>query len=253
MPRPRMPFRRRSPAANEAESATAVAPQADPVPGQRAPEAGAVKPEPSAVKPEPGAAKPEAGAGKPKAGAGAVAPSSAPVAARAGPPAARPDPHERIDALRAWLGQIDRKIALRTYLFGAIALLALAAAVVALVLVLQLKRDAATDSDVQSLRNDLSGVQRSASQAAQRGVASLNRRLGDLESEVGRLSTQQTTSKRELQVVQDDVKELRSEVANAGGQAGTAPGGAAGGASQGAGGAFGTGTGGAGASGGTGP
>jgi uncharacterized protein HemX len=193
MPRPRIPFRRRPPSDSEPEPPTAVASET-----QRT----------AAPTPRSGTAKP------PAAQAGT---------AQAAPPGARPDPHERIDGLRAWLAQIDRKLGVRTYLLVAIAVLALAAAVVALVLVLQLKRDAATESDVSSIRDQLSGIQQSATQAAQRGVQSLNRRLGDLESEVGRLSTQETTSKRELQVVQDDIKELRSEVSSSSqGSTGTA-------------------------------
>jgi len=98
--------------------------------------------------------------------------------------------------------------------------LAAAAAAVALVLVLGLKQDAATDEDVQSVRDQLSGVEQSASAAARRSVQSLNQRLTDLETQVGRLSTSQTTTRRELQVVQDDIKELRGQVSAARGSSG---------------------------------
>jgi TolA-binding protein len=131
-----------------------------------------------------------------------------------------PDLHERIDGLRAWLAELDRKLGLRTYLGAAIAVLALAAAAVALVLVLSLRQDAATEDDVQSLRDQISGVQESASQAAESRVTALEQRLTQLEDEVNRLSTAQTTSKRELKVIQDDIRELRSEVSNAGGAPG---------------------------------
>jgi septal ring factor EnvC (AmiA/AmiB activator) len=125
-----------------------------------------------------------------------------------------------MDGLRAWLAELDRKLGLRTYLGAAIAVLALAAAAVALVLVLSLRQDAATEDDVQSLRDQISGVQESASQAAESRVTALEQRLTQLEDEVNRLSTAQTTSKRELKVVQDDIRELRSEVSNAGGAPG---------------------------------
>ena len=135
-------------------------------------------------------------------------------------PQARADPHERIDGLRAWVAQVDRKLGVRTYVGAAIAVLALAAATVGLVLTLSLKQDAATNEDVQSLRDQITAVQQSASQAAQKGVRALDQRLTALEAEVNRMSTAQTTSRRELKVVQDDIKELRSEISAAGGSPG---------------------------------
>lgn len=122
------------------------------------------------------------------------------------------DPQERIDGLRAWIAQVDRKLGVRTYVGAAVAVLALAAAAVGLVLTLTLKQDAATEDDLSSLRDQLSVVEQSASQAAQEGVQGLDRRLAELEDEVNRLSTAQTTTRRELKVVQDDIKELRSQV-----------------------------------------
>jgi septal ring factor EnvC (AmiA/AmiB activator) len=113
------------------------------------------------------------------------------------------------------VAQVDRKLGVRTYVGAAIALLAVAAAVVSLVLTLSLKQDAATDDDIQSLRDQISGVEQSASSAAEDSVQALEQRLADLEDEVDRLSTAQTTSKRELRVVQDDIKELRADVSGA--------------------------------------
>jgi uncharacterized protein HemX len=144
------------------------------------------------------------------------APPGPGAAAAAGAPPPRPDPHERIDSQRAWIAQLDRRLGVRTYVLGALALLAAAAAVVALVLVIQLRRDAATDDDVNAIRNQLSGIQQSATSAAQKSVESVDQRLTDLESEVSRLSTGQKTTRRELQVVQDDIKELRSQASSAG-------------------------------------
>jgi uncharacterized protein HemX len=122
------------------------------------------------------------------------------------------DPQERIDGLRAWLAQVDRKLGVRTYLGAAIAVLALAAAAVALVLTLSLKQDTATEGDVESLRDQISAVEQSASQAAQEDVQGLDRRLTELEADVNRISTGQRTTRRELEVVQDDIKELRGQV-----------------------------------------
>ena len=130
-------------------------------------------------------------------------------------PQAPADPQERIDGLRAWVAQVDRKLGVRTYVGTAIAVLALAAAAVGLALTLSLKQDAATDDDIRSLRDQISAVERSASQAAQEDVQALDRRLTELEAEVNRISAGQTTTRRELKVVQDDIKELRSQVSQA--------------------------------------
>ena len=48
---------------------------------------------------------------------------------------------------------------MRTYVGAAIAVLALAAAAVGLVLTLTLKQDAATEDDIQSLRDQISAVE----------------------------------------------------------------------------------------------
>ena len=192
---PRFPFRRRRETGTTAEAAAAPR--------------------------SPGAAKPASpSAGEPAGSPAGTAPA-APQATAAKPAGPEPlDPQQRIDGLRAWIAQLDRKLGVRTYVIGAIAILALAAAAVALVLLVQLKRDAATKDDVDAIQGQLSGVQQSAAQAAQRSVRSLNQRLSDLQTEVGSLSTQQTTSKRELQVVQDDIKELRSQISSGQGQPG---------------------------------
>jgi cell division protein FtsL len=130
-------------------------------------------------------------------------------------PQAPADPQERIDGLRAWVAQVDRKLGVRTYVGAAIAVMALAAAAVGLALTLSLKQDAATDNDIQSLRDQISAVEQSASQAAQEDVQALDRRLTELEGEVNRISAGQTTTRRELKVVQDDIKELRSQISQA--------------------------------------
>jgi hypothetical protein len=157
-----------------------------------------------------------AGGGPSGDAAGAARPAaSTPAASKASA-----DPEARIDGLRAWLAQLDRRLGIRTYIGAALAVVALGGAAVALVLTLSLRQDAATNSDLDSLRDQVSGVEQSATQAAQSGVRSLNQRLADLESEVDRLSTDQTTTKRELKVIQDDIKELRSQVSS-GSQSGT--------------------------------
>ena len=122
------------------------------------------------------------------------------------------DPHERIDGLRAWVAQVDRKLGIRTYAFAAACVLSLAAAAVAIVFALQLQEDSATNDDLDSLRGQLGSVEQSASQAAREDVQSLTDRLDALESKVSSLESDQSTSDDELQVVQDDIDDLRTQI-----------------------------------------
>jgi hypothetical protein len=168
--------------------------------------------------------QPAAAPGQPS-GVGATRPGATDGAAKGADgatDASRPaDPQEQIDGLRAWVADLDRKLGVRTYIGGALVLLSLAAAGVALFLALSVKRDAATKDDLNAMRSQLSSVEQFAATAANKGVRSLNQRLTDLETRVDKLSTGQTTSKRELQVIQDDIKELRSQVSGGTGTSAT--------------------------------
>src|ERR687896_1798448 len=97
-------------------------------------------------------------------------------------PQPEPTMAERIEGLRAWIAQLDRRVGVRTYAGAAALVLALAAAAVALVLVLQLQDEAATDTDVQELREEIAGVEDAASEAAQEDVASLSDRVAEIDS-----------------------------------------------------------------------
>src|ERR671914_2281888 len=66
-------------------------------------------------------------------------------------PARPPTVEERLDGLRIWAGQLERKLGVRTYAAAAGLVIAIAAAAVALVLVLQLREDAATEDDVSAI------------------------------------------------------------------------------------------------------
>jgi uncharacterized protein HemX len=187
----------------------AEAPADSPAPGpQAAPGGSAATPQPQSPRPATTAgqatdAEPEGANGAATQAAGASSPAEGGQAR---------DPHEETAGLRAWLAETDRKLGFRTYIGAALVVLAVAAAAVALVLTLSLKRDSPTQDEVDSLRDQLSVVQLSAAQAAQRGAESVNQRLTALEGRIDKLEADQTTSKRELQVVQDDIKELRSQV-----------------------------------------
>jgi septal ring factor EnvC (AmiA/AmiB activator) len=129
--------------------------------------------------------------------------------------AVRADPHERIDGLRAWIAQLDRKLGIRTYAIGAAAVLALAGAAVGIVLAMQAQDD--TDhaqQSVQELQTQLGTVGKNASEAAQEEVQTLSGRLDKLESRVSSLEQSGKTSDKRVQVVEDDIADLRTKISD---------------------------------------
>jgi septal ring factor EnvC (AmiA/AmiB activator) len=117
-----------------------------------------------------------------------------------------------LDGLRAWVAQLDRKLGTRFYALGAATVLALAAGIVAIVLVLGVKDDSATKSDLEQLRDEVAGVERSASEAAQDEVSALGDRVSQLESQLQSLRSDQTATDQEISVVQDDIEDLRNDI-----------------------------------------
>lgn len=130
----------------------------------------------------------------------------------AGSPPPPADPHERIDGLRAWLADAERKLSLRTYAIGAATVLALAAAIVAIFLLMELRDESATTDEVQALRQQLGVVQQEAVAATEEQVTEISDRLQTLEQRVSRLADEQPTFQRELRVLEDDVDDLREQV-----------------------------------------
>jgi uncharacterized protein HemX len=129
------------------------------------------------------------------------------------PAEAAPTPEATtLDGLRAWVAQLDRKIGTRFYALAAGTVLALAAGIVGIVLVLGVKEDSATNADLDKLRDEVAGVEKSASEAAQDDVAALGDRVTQLESQVQSLRSDQTATDQEISVVQDDIEDLRNDV-----------------------------------------
>src|SRR5688500_2241646 len=113
-----------------------------------------------------GGARPDASGARQ--GAASATPGATPAP---GTPAAKPDagspaakrkpsedPHERLDGLRAWLAQVDRKVGVRTYAGGAAVVLALAAGIVGVVLALSAKDESATKAEVEALREEIGTI-----------------------------------------------------------------------------------------------
>jgi len=122
------------------------------------------------------------------------------------------DTAERLDGLRAWVALLDRRLGVRFYALAAAAILALASGITALVLALGLEEDSATKADVKRLRDQVAGVERSTSEAAQESAAELDERVSGLEVQLRSLRSDQSSTERELSVAQDDVADLRRQI-----------------------------------------
>jgi hypothetical protein len=141
----------------------------------------------------------------------------APGAATEKPDKPRPRPapptvEERLEGVRSWVAQLDRKLSIRTYAGAAALVLAIAAAAVALVLLLQLREDAATDDDVARLSEQISGVEDTATQAAQEDVQSVVDTVSRMEQQISDLESERDSTNREISVLQDDIQDLRTQI-----------------------------------------
>jgi hypothetical protein len=60
-----------------------------------------------------------------------------------------------LDGLRAWIGEVERKLGLRTRVFLALAVIAVGGAGAAIYLAVEAQNDAVSESDVQTLQREL--------------------------------------------------------------------------------------------------
>lgn len=128
------------------------------------------------------------------------------------PPGTGEQPTATLEGLRAWVAQLDRKLGVRFYALGAAVVLALAASIVSLVLVLGLEEDSATREDVERLRDEVADVQRSATEAAEEELSGVAERLDSIESQIQSLRSDQTATDQRLEVIEDDIADLRTEI-----------------------------------------
>jgi septal ring factor EnvC (AmiA/AmiB activator) len=126
--------------------------------------------------------------------------------------AASQDPAEKLEGVHAWVAQLDRKLQTRFYALAAAVVLALAAGIVAVVLALGVQDDSATKGELQELRDQVDNATKSASAAAEDDVADLDDRLAEIESQLESLSSDQSTTNKEVSVVQDDIADLRDQI-----------------------------------------
>jgi chromosome segregation ATPase len=126
----------------------------------------------------------------------------------------RIDTQERIEGLRGSVAQVERRLALRTYIAAAVAVLALAAGGAGIYLALQAEEDAASEADVENLREELTGVEQTAVEAAEEDLQTVNETVADLERQISRLRNRQGSLRDEFTVAQDDIQDLRDQIAD---------------------------------------
>jgi len=122
-------------------------------------------------------------------------------------------PEEETLHLREAVAQLDRKLGSRFYALAAATVLALAAGIVGIVLALGVKEDSATKEGLKELRDEVAGVEQSASEAADDELAELGDRITEIETQLQGLRSGQDTTAQEISVLQDDVADLRDDIA----------------------------------------
>lgn len=108
------------------------------------------------------------------------------ASASAKKPAAKPAPDlpARIDGLRGWLDQIERRQGRMTYITAAGLLIALACAGVALYLGVTANQDMAKQSDLDALKEEVSKVRTDSQAKVDASIKDINARLDSLTQQV---------------------------------------------------------------------
>ncbi|HEX8688837.1 MAG TPA: hypothetical protein VF729_01180 [Solirubrobacterales bacterium] len=92
-----------------------------------------------------------------------------------------------LDGLRAWIGEVERKLGMRTRVFLVLATIAIGGAGAAIYLAVDTREDAVSEGDVRELQERLEGQAGTGSVAGQASVTQLEAELNALEAEVERL------------------------------------------------------------------
>jgi hypothetical protein len=90
-----------------------------------------------------------------------------------------------LDGLRAWIGEVERKLGVRTRVFLVLAAIAVGGAGAAIVLAVDAQNSAVSDSDVQALQERLEA--RIAEGAGATSVTQLETELKDLQTQLSEL------------------------------------------------------------------
>ncbi len=96
-----------------------------------------------------------------------------------------------LDGLRAWIGEVERKLGMRTRVFLALAVIAIGIGGAAIYLALDARSDAVSEADVRELQGELEtriGAADGGADADAEAVAQLESQVQALQAEVEQLS-----------------------------------------------------------------
>lgn len=123
-------------------------------------------------------------------------------------------PRPTLEGLRAWLSTLDRRVGLRTYIGGALVILALAASAVAIVLAIDARENSADNDDLNAIAtqvNELDGAT-----ATDFDATSFEARLTAIEDQLSAVddSTGGGDVANRLDVLENDIEELRGQISD---------------------------------------
>jgi septal ring factor EnvC (AmiA/AmiB activator) len=112
------------------------------------------------------------------------------------------------------MDDLDRRLKVRTYAAMVVAVLGLAAGIVALILAMQAKDDSATKSEVQDVREEIASLEESAGQVTEEDLDTVTQRISALEDQIGTLTDDRRSTEQRISVIQDDIQDLRDQIAD---------------------------------------
>jgi hypothetical protein len=98
-----------------------------------------------------------------------------------------------LDGLRAWIGEVERKLGMRTRVFLVLVAIAVGGASAAIYLALEAREDSVSKADVQAVRDEL--ARRIGAEGGETDLTQLETELGALRAEVAKLKEEGRGSK----------------------------------------------------------
>jgi hypothetical protein len=98
-----------------------------------------------------------------------------------------------LDGLRAWIGEVERKLGKRTRVFLALVAIAVGGAGAAIYLAVEAQENSVTKADVQQVRDELAS--RIGAEGSETDLTQLEAELGELRAEVAKLREERSASK----------------------------------------------------------
>jgi hypothetical protein len=150
-------------------------------------------------------------------------PAAAAGAASTGPGGKKVPPanmQERMEGLQGWMAELERKQERMTRIGGIALAVAVATAAAAIVLGVLGMQSAASDDDVDKLRDEVNALSGSIEQQTEDQLGGLNQKLSTLEGQVKSLQQQQQQQAQTISNLQRQVNRAAAAAAGAGAGAG---------------------------------